>query len=153
MKRIIVLCGMLLVGGVLHAGTPLDQGAQTYAGPYSNTTLLGNSTGFFTLPAVSKSSGGTTYSGRNCLTRIIAQLSTSSTFYLLDGNTTSYVIYGQGLGSSGVNTLNVSEDHLGPLCGTAGNTMTLNLAPASTSGNVVDYEGFTYVAPFVNAGQ
>lgn len=144
MKKIIIACGMLLLGGVLRAAVPLDQNPQNPQEANWNTTLLGNSTGFLTLPALSKVSGSTTYSGRNCITNLILQMTTAATFYLLDGNTTSYVIYGAGLGATGPATLSVNRDRLGPICGTAGNTMSINMQPASTGVDVANYEGYTW---------
>lgn len=151
MKKIIIACGMLLLGGILHAAVPLDQNPQTPQEANWNTTLLGNSTGTLTLPALSKVSGSTTFSGRNCLTNIILQMTTSATFYLLDGNTTSYVIYGSAVGAQTSNTMQINREHFGPICGTSGNTMTLNMQPASTGVDVANYEGYTWF-PAGNAG-
>ena len=152
MKKIIMVCGLLMLGGTLHAALPLDQNPQTPQEANWNTPLLGNSTGFLTLGAISKASGSQVYTGKNCITNLIVSLATTATFYLLDGNTTSYVIYGAALGSSGTSTIQVNRDRLGPLCGTSGNSMTLNVQPASTAQDVVNYEGYTWL-PIMNAGQ
>ena len=152
MKKIFIACGMLFLSGFLHAAIPLDQNPQTPQEANWNTPLLGNSTGFLTLASVSKASGSSTYLGKNCITNLIVSLATNATFYLLDGNTTSYYIYGGALGSSGTNTIQISRDALRPICGTSGNSMTLNVQPASTGEDVVDYEGYTWL-PIMNAGQ
>jgi hypothetical protein len=165
MKKLILagglLCAILLSFGKAHAATPLDQAGQNAQGPYWNTTLLASSApassfnATIIFPALTKSSGGQTINARNCLTRLVLQMSVGTTFYLLDGGTTDYVIYGFGLGTSGTNTLNLAEDHLGPLCGTAGNTMTLSMpAPgANTPDNVINAEGYTFAGYTNNAAQ
>lgn len=151
MKKILMACGMLFLSGILRAAVPLDQNPQTPQEANWNTFILGNSTGVFTLPAVTKTSGSTVFPGRNCINGLILQMTTSATFYLLDGNTTSYVVYGGGLGATGPTTLQVVRDRFGPICGTPGNTMTLNMQPASTGIDIADFEGYTWL-PIMNAG-
>lgn len=145
MKKILIMFGALLVTGALHAAIPLDQNPQANQEAYYDTPLLGNSTGFLTIAApTAKIVGSTSYNGKNCLTRLIVQMTTSATFYLLDGNTTAYILYGQAFGATGPNTLNIAQQHLEPICATSGNAMTLNMTPASTGVNVANYEGYIW---------
>lgn len=169
MKKLL-LSFTLAIGlfAVIHAATPLDQPYLGQAGPYSNTTLFISTLGVSgasilnTFPSITKTQGGTTYSGRNCVTNMILQLSFGSTFYALDGGTTIYTIAGNALGSTTTSTaagytttLQITRDHLGPICGAAGNTMTFSVpAPSiATPNNAINIEGYTYFPPFVNTGQ
>ena len=169
MKKILASIGFafLLLGAlsVVKAGTPLDQGMLQFQGPYSNSNIYvstivasGVAANTNSFPALSaKNTGGP--SGRNCITKEILQLSVGTTFYLIDGalngGTTIQTILGSDLAASGSNTLVLSEDHLGPLCGTAGNAMYFFVpAPAAaTVTNSFSIEGYTYYAPFQNSGQ
>lgn len=91
-----------------------------------------------------------TYQARNCITDLSVQLSAGSTFYLLDGNTTSYYIYGgANLAFSGATGSIWTKhwDHLGPWCGTAGSVTTLQIpAPgAATTLNAINADGYTVI--------
>lgn len=167
MKKL--LGAMLFLGAFAifaHAGTPIDQAGQVNQGPYSNTTLwastqaASNAQSWITFPAITKVSGSTSYNGRNCLTKFVVGMSTSTTFYIIDGgltdSATNYVLKGVALGASGFNVLRESEDHLGPLCGTAGNALTLILTAGGTTtsgSNTISAEGFTFFPYGANSGQ
>lgn len=160
MKKILLTLGALLAGAQLYAATPLEQAGQVNQGPYSNTTIIGSSApasgsaGTIIFPVVTKTSGGQTIQCRNCLTRVMMQLSVGTTFYLLDGGTTDYVVYGIGLGASGTNTHILSENSIEPLCGTYNNSMTLSIpAPGTaTANNVINAEGYTFCGYANNSG-
>jgi hypothetical protein len=165
MKKLLVMVSMLFLGALARAGVPIDQSPTNYQGPYWDSTLYISSVAasgqslVSTFTAVTKGQSGYTASARICLTKLILQMTTGTTFYLIDGSltagTTIQTIFGAGLGSSGTNTLVLTEDHLGPLCGTAGNALTLNMpAPSSaTVNNLYDAEGFVYFPPNLNAGR
>ena len=79
-------------------------------------------------------------------------MSTPSIFTVYDGTTTAsptaFSIQGIGLGASGSNTLNLAEDHLGPLCMTNGNGVLITLSTGTSAGgsgilNTFNYEGYT----------
>lgn len=124
--------------------------ATTVALPVSQTTMT------FT-NGVSNS----TFSARICITDITANLSSNSTFYLLDGATTSYVVYGAAnlpFSGAAASVWTKHWDHLGPWCGTAGNTATL-LIPipgVATVLNAISVDGYTVItglASIYNVGQ
>lgn len=102
-----------------------------------------------------------TYTARNCITDVSVNLSSGSTFYLLDGNTTSYVVSGlANIAFSGATASVWTKhwDHLGPWCGTAGNTTTLSIpAPGTaTTVNSINADGYTVItglAGIYNNGQ
>lgn len=127
-----------------------------------NTSLAGSSAPVAGSPAtvvfpifqttVTFNSGLTTstYTARNCITDITVTLSNASTFYILDGGTTDYAIYGSAIiDFSGATTGEWSKhwDHLGPFCGTAGNSLTLSIpAPApNTATNAINADGYTVI--------
>ena len=173
MKKLVSVAVMLWMGlaSLSYAGIPIAQPYQG-SGPYWDATIKGSTNptsgtpAFVVLPTLSKVSGSTTYSGRNCLTRLVLQLSYGSTFYLLDSGTTIYQIEGSGIGTSttslatgqafpgNVGTFNLSWGELGPYCGTAGSSMTLGIpAPAqATPSNIINYEGFTFYPYSANSG-
>lgn len=102
-----------------------------------------------------------TFTAKNCITDLSVSLSSGSTFYLLDGGTTAYVILGAAnLPFSGATTSIWTKhwDHTGPWCGTAGNTVTLSIpAPAvATGNNAINVEGYSVIpglAAIYNQGQ
>ncbi len=133
----------------VSSSTPSGAGAVFVVIPVAQSTMTFNG-------GVSNS----TYTARNCLTDISIVISSSSTFYVLDGNTTSYAIPGAGLQPySNAPSVNWNKhwDHTGPLCGTAGNTMTLSIAGTGGSGpNAVSADGytlFTGLTSIYNVGQ
>lgn len=162
MKKLLVACAMLFFVGKLHAAVPTDQ--ITTGNAIQNTTIWGSSVAVsggaaqLVFPATTKTVGSSTINGRNCLTNLTVQLSVNSTFYIIDGGVTSsatnYVLFGTGLGTSGTQTRDVTRDHLGPICGSAGNALTV-LIPApgvATVNNQISAEGYTYYSPFLNGG-
>lgn len=90
-----------------------------------------------------------TFSTRNCLTDITAQLTSAATMYMLDGATTNYFITGYALlptTSSQAGTWTKHWDYLGPWCGTAGNTLTINiLSTAGPGSETVSVDGYTSI--------
>lgn len=162
MKKLFVLSALLLsVAAIIHAGTPREN---LYLGqaPLSHTTIIGstasvvsNTTVAATVGVTSSTISGPAQSCRNCFTKFVVQIPTYTVVSILDGNTTSYTLFGLGLGASGVNTLSLPEDHLGPLCFTAGNTTTfrmVNTAGSTTQPESFNYEGFTDCGGTYNAG-
>jgi len=166
MKKLLALItfvGLFAAAKPLFAGTALDQAGQNNQGPYTNTSIFTSSNptsggaATITLTTTTKNSSGQTINCRNCLTRIILQMSVGTTFYLIDGaatvGTTNYVVYGAGLGASGTNTLNIVEDHLGPLCSSGPNmTLTMPAPSVNTVNNVINIEGYTYCGYANNSG-
>jgi hypothetical protein len=175
-----IFSGLFLITGIAKAGLPMDQMTQnrtinipgsgtasptsyTYPGTANwNTSINGssapasgsaasivfgvNQTTFTTNSGVTIS----TYIARNCITDVTATLSSGSTFFILDGGTTDYVVYGAAIiDFSGATSAEWSKhwDHLGPLCGTAGNTMTLSIpAPnVATTLNAISADGYTVI--------
>lgn len=166
MKKYLALIGLLLgIAGVSHAGTPQENGqlpfqAASFSGnsivaSSASTTSAGASIALTVSTPTAINSGGGTYTGRNCFTRILVQMSTSTVLTIADGTTTKWTIYGSGIGTTGTNTLSLPEDHLGPLCTSAGNqtlfTLT-NTAGLSTNPEAVDVEGYTTYGGQLNSG-
>lgn len=163
MKKLLGIIALVFgVVSLSHAGTPVEH---FYMGqpPLSNTTII-KSTNTSTQVNVTMSvapgtvsNGGSSISCRNCFTRFFVQESTNVVLNILDGGTTDYAINGIALGASGVNTLNIVEDHLGPLCFTTGNTTTFNAvvtgAFTGTANPIsVTAEGYTNCGGTNNAG-
>lgn len=150
MKRMLLGLGMLLgLCVVSYAATPQET-YFTGQEPLYNTTIIGSTSTIqggtsatVTVPApVAFSSGGSSTAGRNCFTKILAQLDSGATMYILDGPTTDYYVIGQDLGAAPGNTISLNEETKGPLCFTAGNSTTFNLTTTKNN-NVVDFEGYT----------
>lgn len=157
MKKWLALASLLFgLSTVSHAGTPQENGQYPFqAASYSASTILASSASTTSAGAsialtVSTptvfNSGGLSQNGRNCFTRIFVQMSTSTVLTVADNLTTKWTIYGSGLGTTGVSTLSLPEDHLGPLCTSAGNqtvfTLT-NTAGLPTNAEAVNVEGYT----------
>lgn len=162
MKKLLVLIGVLFAAGLAHAGTPQEtyfQGQPALSGnSIVTSTSSASGTANITLtvssPAVVNSGGGS-YTGRNCFTRFIVQVSTTATVTLKDNNTTIWTLYGLGLGASGVNTISLPEDHLGPLCTAAGDQTSFtitNTGGISTNPESINVEGYTTYGGTLNAG-
>jgi hypothetical protein len=170
MKKVLVVFGMLFgLVAVSHAGIPVEAYYQGQP-PLSNTSIVIST--FTPLGAnnvqstinVSKApgtfnNGGASISCRNCFTRFLIQESTNVVTTILDGPTTSYVISGVALGASGDNTISMPEDHLGPVCFTAGLTTTIIMTPNANAGSIestaplsVTAEGYTQCGGTNNAG-
>lgn len=162
MKKVIALIGLLLgLASISHAGTPQENLYQSQA-PLSGTTIIASSastTSATNLTLVVSTpttinSGGGVYTGRNCFTRILVQMSSATVLTIQDNNTVKWTINGLGLGASGVNTLSLPEDHLGPFCTAAGDQTSFILT--STSGGVVpqtvNVEGYTTYGGTNNSG-
>lgn len=162
MKKII--SGILLIGGILflsskmYAGEPQDQGIVSgrffHTRIYGSTTTTTNVAVGVTLAATSSASGGQTINYQTCITKFIVQLSSTASFAVYDGATTTIAImniFGAGLGATTPaqfsNTISIPEDHLGPLCGTPGNAFNLLINTGTVSGvsgpMSINYEGYT----------
>lgn len=144
MKKLLMSSALLVgVWAVVHAGLPLDQNSVNNQEAFWDTPLQAVSTGTVVLPVITKYSGGTTYSGRYCFTNLTIELTSASTFYLLDGGTTAYAIYGAGMATN-PGIIQVNRERLGPLCTTAGNTATISVLPVNTLNDLVGYEGYSW---------
>lgn len=115
-------------GGALTLTFPVVQATMTYTNGATNST----------------------FTARNCLTDITVELSNQSTFYLLDGGTTGYAIYGGAIiDFSGATSAEWVKhwDHLGPWCGTAGNALTLSIPNPSGSStlNAINADGYSVI--------
>ena len=164
MKKLLGIIGLVFGLSVFgHAGTPME----TYflgQAPLSGTTVIGSTAstvGTATLtvtlstPTSTIGQSGTVINCRNCFTKFVVQMSTVSAFTIKDNNTTAWTVYGAGIGTTGTNTLVLSEDHLGPFCGTAGNQTSLILTPTNglpANGQSINYEGYTQCGGTSNAG-
>lgn len=166
MKKYLAVLGLLFgLASLSHAGTPTDP-VYPPAGPVSNTSIYGSTwttTGStITIPATTFNSGGTTYNCRTCFTKLIVQLSTAAQFNVYDGTTTvaatalhveGYQLFASS-NAAGSATLSLPEDHLGPLCTTAGNITYLAISGTAVGSinNVQDYEGYTNCGGTNNQG-
>lgn len=166
MKKVFIMLSMLVgLGSLGYAGTPQEAGGIFQGqGNLSGATILASSAATTSVPAslaltVSTptviNSGGTTYTARNCFTRILVQMSTSTVLTIADNATTKWTIYGAGLGTTGTSTLSLPEDHLGPFCTAAGDqtvfTLT-NTTGLSTNPESVNVEGYTTYGGSMNQG-
>lgn len=162
MKKVLALFGLLFAVGVAHAGTPQETYFQGQA-PLSGNTILVSSaaTGSnqnITLTVSTPTainSGGASYTGRNCFTRLIIQVSTAAVVTMKDNNTTVWTLYGAGLGTTGTNTISLPEDHLGPLCTASGDQTSFvitNTGGASVNPEAINVEGYTTYGGTLNAG-
>ena len=167
MKKLLLtsglFCGLLFAVGTARATTPLDQGANLQ-GAYSNTSIwvsstsATNATATITLSSVPFNSGGGSFPGRNCITDFHVEMSTASIFYILDGGTTDYYGYGANnvpWSGATASVLNKHLDHLGPVCGTGGNAMTIkipNVTLTTAGTNVIEVEGYTFIGYQANGG-
>ena len=167
MKKYLAVLGLLFgLASLSHAGTPTDP-VYPLQSPISNTSIYGSTwttTGStITIAATTFNSAGTSYSCRNCFTKFVVQLSTNSIFTVYDGTTTTAAtvehIEGFALAGStsagGSYTLSLPEDHLGPLCTTAGNITYLTIGSAGAltgSNNTINYEGYTNCGGTNNQG-
>lgn len=162
MKKLFGSIGLLglLIGfaSVGQAGTPQDS---FYSGqaPFSNTSIVGstgtaNATSALSVTLAPGSVNGA--SCRNCFTKFFVQIPTTTIINIVDGTssgTTVYAVDGLGLGASGVNSVQLTEDHLGPLCTTAGNSTVINVSSAGTLVHqMVNYEGYTACGGTNNKG-
>lgn len=162
MKKLLAVFGLLFAGALAYAGTPQETYFQSQA-PLSGTTILTStaspvSSGNFTLtiatPTVINSGGGS-YTGRNCFTKFVVQVPTTTVVTMKDNNTTVWTIYGIGMGTSGLNTLSLPEDHLGPWCTAAGDQTSFVLTNATSTPGIpqsINVEGYTTYGGTLNAG-
>ena len=164
LKITVALAFIAGISAISHAGTPQENGQVPFqTASFSGTSILASSattsgTATITLtvstPTVINSGGGS-FSGRNCFTRFVVQLSTYSVLTVLDNATTKWTFYGAGIGTTGTNTISFPEDHLGPFCTGVGNqsqftiTQTAGLVANPASVNV---EGYTTYGGVLNAG-
>lgn len=161
MKKIVALVGLLLgLSSVSYAGTPMETYFSGQSG-LSNTTVIGSTAstvGTANLVAAIApvaGAGAASSTCRVCLTKFLVQIETMTVVSILDGATTGYTILGAGLGTTGTNTLALPEDHLGPYCASAGNTLTIN--SITTNGitanpQAISYEGYTNCGGTANKG-
>lgn len=162
MKKVLAVFGLLFgMACISHAGTPQETYYQGQAA-LSGTTILASTFSTTSVPNLTLTistptvinSGGGTYTGRNCFTRFIVQVPTTTVVTIADINTVKWTINGLGLGASGVNTLSIPEDHLGPWCTAAGDQTLITLT--NTAGSVVpqgvDVEGYTTYGGTLNSG-
>lgn len=166
MKKMLSVMALLLgMASLSHAGTPRETFFQNQF-PMSNSSIVistyTGSGAVQTSLSMSQAPGSVNGSScRNCFTRFYVQMSTNVVLNVVDGlsaGTTVYLINGVGLGASGVNSLNLAEDHLGPLCLTAGNTTVFNAVATvpfvgTASPVAVNVEGYTDCGGSNNKGQ
>ena len=164
MKRLLAVFGLLLgFVAISHAGTPQENLYMSQP-PLSGTTILASSattigsanlTLTVSTPAVVNSGGGT-FNGRNCFTKFVVQMSTYSVLTIADNQTTKWTIYGIGLGTTGVSTISLPEDHLGPWCTAVGDqtifTLTSSANSIATQSESINVEGYTTYGGILNAG-
>ena len=120
----------------------------------ASPTSVGTYTLTVTTPAVINSGGGA-YTGRNCFTKFVVQIPTTTVVTIADNNTTVWTLYGLGLGASGVNTVSLPEDHLGPWCTAAGDRTVFTLTNTGGIANVptsINVEGYTTYGGTLNSG-
>lgn len=151
----VLMCG---VYGLSHAGTPQETYFQSQF-PFSNVSIVGSTVSVSAAVSLTKTVAAPTCpngaSGRNCFTNFIVQVPTTTIITFLDGTTTTYSLAGVGLASSGVNTLQINRDHLGPLCTSVGNSSSFVLTATggvSTNPQGINYEGYTNCGGSNNAG-
>lgn len=149
MKKYLALFGLLFgLAGLSYAGTPQE----TYfsgQGPLSGTSIYAStasvtSVGTYTL-TVATPTAINGAPGRNCFTRFFVQIPTTTVVGIANNTTTLWTINGLGLGSSGVNTLQIIEDHLAPFCTTAGNSTVFTLTNtlgSSLNPSIINVEGY-----------
>lgn len=162
MKKWLGLIGLLLgLSAVSYAGTPQET---LFLGqsPLSQTTIIGSTASVTSAvnlilnvsTPTAFNSGGGTYQGRNCFTRFMVQIPTTTVVTIVDNGVTKWTLYGLGLGASGVNTLSIPEAHLEPFCTAAGDATVINLT--NTAGSAVpqsfNYEGYTTYGGTNNGG-
>lgn len=162
MKKLLGLFAVLLgFGSLAFAGTPQEAYFQGQA-PLSSITILAStatptSIGTYTLIVATPTninSGGGTYTGRNCFTRFVVQVPTTTVVTMADNLTTKWTLYGVGIGASGVNTVQLTEDHLGPWCTATGDqtVFTLTNTNGSSVPASINVEGYTTYGGTLNAG-
>lgn len=158
MKKLLSLSGLLLLlGGVSYAGVPRETFFMGQP-PLSHTTIQGSSTTASGTANLTLAVAPLTVNGnscRTCLTKYIVQLASTTVFNVLDAGTTIQIIDGADLGATGPNTYSALEDHLGPLCIAAGDTLTMNTQNTATGGSLhttINYEGYTWCGGTNNAG-
>lgn len=159
MKKLIAMFGLLFAMGTLaYAGTPQEAFFSGQA-PLSAATILASSattvgTATLTL-TVSTPTVVNSAAGRNCFTKFIVQMSTYSVLTVADNLTTKWTLYGAGLGTTGVGTLTVNEEHLGPYCTTAGNQTVFTLTPTAglaANPQSINVEGYVTYGGTNNSG-
>lgn len=165
MKKMIAVMGFLLgLATLSYAGTPQESGQVPFqTGNLSGATILASSAttvGTVTVtltvstPTVINS-GGSSYNGRNCFTRFVVQMATTTVLTIADNNTTVWTINGAGIGTTGTNTLSLPEDHLGPFCTAAGDRTVFTLTPTSgitANPTTINVEGYTTYGGTNNQG-
>ena len=155
MKKWLMAVG-LVVGmySISGAAVPLQNGTNPsviHAQVWTSSSTAGGGISQVILPAV------TNYS--NCFNYMEVGMPLGSTFYILDGATTDYIKYGQNLvyysTASYAATLQTNTGTythptaaVEPVCGTAGNTMTLQTQGTGTS--FINIEGYTSAGPGKN---
>lgn len=163
MKKVFALLGLMFgLSGLSHAGTPQETywlGQPNLSGAtILVSTASASSIGTFTLLVSTPTpinSGGSTYTGRNCFTKFVIQVPTTTVVTMDDGVSVKWTLYGVGLGASGVNTITLADDHLGPWCTSAGNQSLFTLTNTGGSSSVplaFNAEGYTTYGGTNNQG-
>lgn len=163
MKKVLAVFGMLFgFACISHAGTPQETYFQGQA-PLSGTTILASSAavsgGAFTLTVATPTvinSGGSTYTGRICITKFVLQVSSVAVVTFNDNSTAKWVLYGGALGTGNTNTLVLSDDHLAPWCIAAGDQLSVAITQgsgaATTAQQSVAVEGYSTYGGTENQG-
>jgi len=163
MKKCLAIVALMFgFAAIGRAGTPQENFYMGQAN-LSGTTILAStasttSSGNFTLTIATPTvlySGGGAYQGRNCFTKFVVQVPTTTVVTIADGDTTKWTLYGVGFGASGVNTKDLIEDHLGPLCHSVRKKTFFTLTNAhgiSTNPASINVEGYTTYGGTLNAG-
>lgn len=164
MKKVLAVVGLLFgLATMSHAGAPQETLFQSQP-PLSNATILASTastvgTATLTLTISTPTainSGGSTFNGRNCFTRFLLQVSTASVVTIADNLTTKWTIYGAGFGTTGTNTRDLVEDHLGPFCTSTGNQTVITVTPTNgfaVNAQAINVEGYTTYGGTNNSGQ
>lgn len=164
MKKLLGMLGLVFGLAVAsYAGTPQEafysgqaplSGVTIFASTASATSLGGSTFVLTVTTPTVINSGGSSYSGRNCFTNFMVQMSSAGVFTLADNSTTKMTIYGTGLTTTGVATKDINRDHLGPICTSIGNQSVFTIT--FTGGNVtpasINVDGYTTYGGTTNAG-
>lgn len=152
MKKWLMFAGLLFgLSTLSYSGTPVESYYSGQAG-LSNTSIYGSSSTVnnIALPVVPPACASGQVA-RNCFNKIQLGLTVGASYYALDGGTTVQFLVGGQIGSSGgIHTF--TDEHLGPLCLTSGQTTTFKVTGAAPPSNFINYEGFTNCGGTDNAG-
>ena len=161
MKKVLAVFGLLFgMAALSHAGTPQENGSvPNQSGPISATSIIASSAsaagGTFSLTVATPTvfnSGGGSYNGRICITKFVIQISSSSTVLIEDNGKTDWTLYGADLGVSQGQTLQLTDDHLGPFCIASGDQLTVAASGGTAGAESINVEGYTTYGGINNAG-